>query len=131
MGDCMKKLLLLLLKQKNIGVWLGGLKHAMGQVGMYVSFMNLFMLAITTYNTGWVQEYIIDVNFAQFMLIIIGIIGLLLIMVTKIDIPSYFGFWNSQFWSHQNPLRKEIEEIKKNQELIMKHLGIEDGGNIK
>jgi hypothetical protein len=109
-----------LLKQGKSHAWLGGIKHSMGQIGIYVSFINLILLMITSYNTGWIQKYAINLNFLQFASIIAGVILTALIFEFKVDMPNYFGFWNQQFWRHDNPMRlnmetllKEVQELRK------------------
>lgn len=58
------------------------------------------------------------------------VIGVILavggIAIFTVGMPSYFSAFNDQFWKHNNPLRRKIEEIEKNQKKIMKHLGIKD-----
>jgi hypothetical protein len=92
---------------------MGGIKHSMGQIGIYVSFINLILLIITSYNTGWVQRYFVGLNFFQFTGIIIGLILMALLFEFKVDMPNYFGFWNQQFWRHDNPLRQNLEAMNR------------------
>jgi hypothetical protein len=102
-----------LLKQGKVRLWMGGIKHSMGQIGIYVSFINLILLIITSYNTGWVQRYFVGLNFFQFTGIIIGLILMALLFEFKVDMPNYFGFWNQQFWRHDNPLRQNLEAMNR------------------
>jgi len=88
----------------------GALKQTVGQIGIYVTFINTLMLAVTLYSTGWVQENVIDINFWGFMAVVFGIIGLLLLMAWKMDLPSYFTSWNEQWWKHDNPMKEYLDK---------------------
>ncbi len=110
-------------KQSRARFWLGGIKHSIGQIGIYISFINLFLISITAYNTGWIQQFI-DINFITFMLIVVGIIVLLMLSVYRHDMPSYFGFWKQQVGL--DTLEDRVKRIEDNQLKIMRKLGIED-----
>jgi len=107
-----------LTEQKKIGLWLGGIKHSISQIGIYVSFLNLLMLSITTYNTGWIQKYVLNVNFAQFISIVCGLILLALVLAFKLDMPSYFGFWKKQVGLDK--LEDRLTEIEKKLDTLLK-----------
>jgi hypothetical protein len=94
----------------------------MGQIGIYVSFINLVLLMITSYNTGWVQEHLLNINFAQFVAIIAGLLILALVFEFKVDMPNYFSFWNKQFWAHNNPMRQQMEQMQKTIEELQKNI---------
>ena len=110
-------------RQSRARYWLGGIKHSIGQIGIYISFINLFLLSITAYNTGWIQQFV-KLNFITFILIVAGIIVLLMLSVYRNDMPSYFGFWRQQVGLDK--LEENQRLIMKRQELIMRKLGIED-----
>lgn len=109
-----------LLKQHKVGMWLGGVKHSISQIGIYIGFVNLFLLSITTYNTGWVQEHIANVNFFGFMGIVALLVLVALLMAYKLDMPSYFGFWKKQVGL--DVLEKQIKDIQATQDKILKML---------
>jgi hypothetical protein len=111
------------LKQYRIGLWLGGIKHSIGQIGIYISFVNLFLLSITAYNTGWIQEHLVKLNFLEFIGIVIGIVFCAMVLSYKVDMPSYFGFWKKQVGL--DDMEKRIKQIEIHQKLIMDKLGIE------
>jgi hypothetical protein len=65
-------------------------------------------------------------SFPIFLGIVI-VLGLFVILFFfKFVYPSYYAFLNRQSYIHQNPMQKDLEELKINQKEIMKHLGIED-----
>jgi uncharacterized membrane protein YhaH (DUF805 family) len=110
-------------KQSRARYWLGGIKHSIGQIGIYISFINLFLLSITAYNTGWIQQFV-SINFITFILVVAGIIVLLMLSVYRLDMPSYFGFWKQQVGLDKIEEKQQL--ILKRQELIMRKLGISD-----
>jgi uncharacterized membrane protein YcjF (UPF0283 family) len=112
------------LKQYKIGLWLGGIKHSIGQIGIYISFVNLFLLSITAYNTGWIQEHFVRLNFIEFIGIVIAVVILAMVLSYKVDMPSYFGFWKQQVGL--DTMESQIKSIEANQKLIMRKLGIEN-----
>lgn len=112
------------LKQYKIGLWLGGIKHSIGQIGIYISFVNLFLLSITAYNTGWIQEHFVRLNFIEFIGIVIAVVILAMVLSYKVDMPSYFGFWKQQVGL--DTMESRIKNIEANQKLIMRKLGIEN-----
>ena len=104
-------------KQRNVGSWLGAIKHSVGQISIYVGFMNLFILLTTLYSTGWVQNNIIRVNYIQFMGAGVVVILLLITFAYLVDMQSYYSFWRKQVG---------LDKIEKDINAIKKHLGIED-----
>jgi len=88
----------------------GAFKQSASQIGIYVTMINTVMLAVTLYSTGWLQENIANVRFIPFMAIVFGLIGALLLFAWKMDMPSFFSSWSDQFWRHNNPMRKYLDE---------------------
>jgi len=88
----------------------GAFKQTVNQIGIYVTAINTVMLAVTLYSTGWVQDNVIDVNFFGFIAVIIGIVVVLLLLAWKMDMPSFFSSWSSQFWAHDNPMKGYLDE---------------------
>ena len=109
-------------KQLNVGLWLGAFKHSATQISIYVGFLNLFILLTTLYSTGWVQDNIIKVNYAQFMGTGLVIILLLLAFSYIVDMRSYFGFWRKQVG---------LDKMENDIAAIKKHLGIKEEGEVK
>jgi len=105
-----KRLLWRILRQNVKSRRWGAFKQSVGQIGIYVTFINTVMLSVTLYSTRWVQENIYNINFIGFMAIVFGIIGLLLLLAWKLDMPSYFSSWNHQFWKHDNPMKDYLDE---------------------
>ena len=105
-----KRILRRVLRQNvSIRRW-GAFKQTVGQIGIYVTFINTVMLSVTLYSTRWVQENVININFIGFMAVVFGVIGLLLLLAWKMDMPSYFSSWNHQFWKHDNPMKDYLDK---------------------
>ena len=118
----MRRLLGFVFKQHKTGIWWGGVKQSISQIGFYITFVNLFLLCITAYDTGFIQEHVLDVNFIQFMIIIVVILLVALISVYKVDTPSYFGFLNKQYWENYNPQRAYLEKMQSTIESLVKEV---------
>lgn len=113
------------LKQKKVGTWLGGVKQVFGQLNMYLAFINLILIAVTAWNTTlseWLSEMGVNIPFWVFGLFIVLFLLGAMLFEYKVTIPSFFSFWNSQFWAHDNPLRKEIKSIREELQAIKKVL---------
>jgi len=108
-----------LFSQNKVGLWLGGIKHSIGQIGIYVGFLNLFLLSITTYNTGWVQQWV-NVSFLGFLAIVVGLVGVALLAAYKLDMPSYFGFWKKQVGLDE--MEKRLERVEGQNKRILELL---------
>jgi hypothetical protein len=114
----------LLFKQYNIGSWWGAAKTTFGNASVYLTLFNALLLIPTAYVT-WIAPWCLQVGF-EFpfwlfaVVILIGAVCVLL-MEYKLFTPSGFQFWSEQFWKHDNPMRKKIEEMDaKLEELVKK-----------
>jgi hypothetical protein len=54
------------------------------------------------------------------IVILVGAVCVLL-MEYKLFTPSGFQFWSEQFWKHDNPMRKKIEEMDAKLEELVKN----------
>jgi len=115
-----------LLRQKNVSEHWGSIKLGVGQIGIYLAALNMGMISLTLWQTGWIQQNFFPLAFWQFVLILLSIISLMMLLAWKVDMPSYFASWNLQFYKHRNPLRRDIEEILTRLKRLEKHLGIDD-----
>ena len=103
-------------KQKNVGNHWGIFANVAAQLSILIAMLNLLLLIATAYNTTlreWFEQYGIPLNFLAFM----GLIALLLlvaaVLVYKFALPSYFSAVNDQIYKHDNPIRKDIEQVQK------------------
>jgi len=113
-------------KQKNIGQKWGMFAQTAGQISIFVAMLNLVLLAVTAYNTtlsGWFESMGIPLNFWQFMCIIVFSLVIAFAVLYKYALPSFFSFFNDQFYQHGNKLREDIEELQKGIDELKKKVG--------
>lgn len=70
-------------------------------------------MAYVTWVQPWSEKNGINLTFWLFVLIIFIAGILLLIFEYKFFTPSGFLFWTGQFWKHQNPIRRELNDMKR------------------
>ncbi len=114
-----------LLKQHNIGKQWGMFTHTAGQLAMFVSAINLFLIAITAYNTtlsSWFVGWGIRVQLWMFLAVVVVLLLITFVVLYKFALPSYYSVFNEQFYRHDNLLRKDIEILKGTNKTILEKL---------
>lgn len=101
--------------QKRIR-YIGALKTLLARSTFYISIVNFAMLAGTSYVI--VVKGIIDIPFWIFLLAISLVIGIAMVFEYVIMMPSEIAFTNWQIYEHNNPIRYDLEYIKKEIENI-------------
>ncbi len=104
-----------MIKQTNIGNWWGAIMTLAGRLNIYVSMMNLILIAFFAYPsvTGFIVNYTgIVIPFWLFILVIILSPFIIMILEYKFSLPSYIAFNNQQAYAHDNPIRKDIEDMQ-------------------
>ena len=100
-----------LFKQHKMGNAWGHLMQVAGQIGYVITVVNLCLLIITTSTLLQTRGVMMPVWLLGLLaVIVIGTAGL---VIFKYGLPSFFGAWNQQFYKHDNPMRKDLEEIKR------------------
>ena len=109
-----------ILRQYNIGPWLGALKDLLGRSMFYMTPINLFMLAATTYQVtarDFIWQFAPWVNFWMFISALVLTAIAAMIIEFKVIFPSSVFFSNIQGYKHGNLIRRDLEiimeEIKK------------------
>lgn len=121
----MNRIIKRLLRQTAVSGHWGAVKQSAIQMGIYITMLNVVLLSITAYSSDWVQEFIVKrygINLLMFEGVIFGLILVMLVFTWKVDMPSFFKSWNNQFWTHDNPLRKDVDRIKKQLDRMDKRL---------
>jgi hypothetical protein len=103
------------LRQRNIPL-IGALKDILTQTLFYVSAINFILIAATAYGTtlgGPIQHSFPWLKFPVFMgfLFLVVITGMFI--EYKYVYPSLYCFKNQQEYTHENLIRKDLEEIKR------------------
>ncbi len=112
-------------KQKRVGKFIGGLKELLARVTFYISILNFLMIIATTYYTT--VRHVYDIPFWLFFLILAAIVFVAMIVEYTIVMPSQIAFLNWQAYTHDNPIRKDLERVMSKLEEIEKKLGEKEG----
>ncbi len=110
----MNRILSAILKQRNIGRWWGGLKYVAQHLTTYVTAINLALISVTAYYTTlapWFHEHGWYIRFWHFELLLVISLASVFLLEYKIGLPSYFDFFNEQFYQHNNPLRQDMANL--------------------
>ena len=101
--------------QRKTGMQWGTLVQIAQQGMIFVTVLNLFLLAATAYNTtlsAYFQARGIYISFLVFLAIIIGVMLAVGLWAWKFALPSFYSAFNDQFYKHNNLLRRDIEALK-------------------
>lgn len=105
-----------ILKQRNIGTFLGMAKIVIGNVSPYVNWVSLALVGIMSFYTTLsplFSSWGIQFPFWMFILLLVFIIIVLMIVEWIFVLPSVFGASNRQAWEHENPMREKLESMEK------------------
>lgn len=119
-------------RQYDIGVWWGGVKNVAGSVVAYVTFLNLIFVAPLAFKMvvyPWLSERGIELPFFVFMGVLFLGIAVIFMVEFKITLPSFYRFWNEQWWEHNNPMRRKMDAMDKRMDKRLK--AIEEALGIK
>jgi hypothetical protein len=111
--------------QHKTGRSWGYLVQVASQTSILVSVVNLCLIAVTAYSTTispWLLERGMIIPFWFFVAGLSMLILVMALVLYKFAVPSYFNAFNEQFYKHDNPLRDDIELIKKTQAEILEKL---------
>lgn len=105
-----------ILKQRNIGTFLGMAKIVIGNVSPYVNWVSLALVGIMSFYTTLsplFSSWGIQFPFWMFILLLVFIIIVLMIVEWIFVLPSVFGATSIQAWEHENPMREKLESMEK------------------
>jgi len=107
----------------------GAFRNLSTYLSFYLTAGTFVFSMVTAYATTlapWLREQGLNIPFWMFFLVVsLGGIGLLL-FEHFVTMPGYFGYWNKNWYEHDNPMRADIEKIAKRQQKIMDKLGLKD-----
>lgn len=110
-----------LFKQYNIGNTWGYIVQVASQGGIVIQVVMLSTQVIILASVLQLRGIMIPVWLIG--LLAFSIVGTAGILIFKLGNPSYFAAWNEQFYKHNNPLRKDIEDIKRTLAELRKEKG--------
>jgi len=103
-------------KQIKIGKWLGILQLLLNQVAPFFQYFILAFSGIAAWAA--ISRWVIlktGFNFPFWLFVVLIVFALFLagFIQYKAGWPSYFSVWNWQWWSHNNPMKKRMDEQDK------------------
>lgn len=122
------------MRQSNLlGKWWGFLKLLSQNSNMYVQGLILTFSGMGAYGVlrQGLSDRGINLPWWGFALAVVAVIVAMFAFEWRLGLPSTFAAWNHQWWCHDNPMRKELEEMKRRQEMIMAALGLDTDGHHK
>ncbi len=113
-----------MLKQRNVGVWWGAVRNLGSSLTFYLAFVNFALLLMSWYmlvNPELQKRGVFIPLFVISLLVLAGF-AVVMILEHKFTMPSYFTYWNSQWWSHGNPMPDKLKAIQEQLDRIEKIL---------
>lgn len=112
-------------KQHYIGKQWGTFAQVATQGAIFITIINLVLLTATAYNTTlnpWFELKGLYIPFWVFMGSIIVFLLFAAILIYKFALPSFYSFFNDQFYRHGNLLKRDLELLKEENGKILKKL---------
>jgi len=119
-----------ILAQRRIGKGWGGVKQVLQQTSFYATMLILGFTAINAYSvvSAWLFDtFGLRLNFWFFAVAIVVALLCLATFEYKVSLPSFFNFWNDQFYRHGNKLRSDMERQTAMLMAICRKLGVKEG----
>lgn len=108
---------LLFSKQAKSVQWIGSAYTIYSATMLYQAIINAFLLSATAYNTtlrDWLPSWL---HFWLFLVILMAFQLIIMFLHYKFIYPSIVAFGNEQAWKHDNPIRRDLDKIKKKLEI--------------
>lgn len=112
-------------QQAKAGKTWGYAAQVASQVSILVAVVNLLLIAVTAYNTTlspWFELRGIILPLWLFIGVLVFFMLVASVFLYKFAVPSFFSAFNDQFYKHDNPMREDIDNIKKTQAEILRKL---------
>lgn len=112
------------MKQINTGKLIGSMKLLFQQITPYLNIFTLVFSAIAAYAVVAKTFLEWGIQFPFWIFLLLLGIGLTMLLAFEyfIMFPSFFSSWNKQWWDHDNPMRKEMKEMREQMNRIEKGL---------
>lgn len=100
---------------KRLGTLWGKIKITAGLIGLYINGFNFILLTITAYPvvSEWLHQRQIAIPFWQYEGVMLAVIAIIMYVEYKLSMSGYYRASNELSWKHDNPIRKELEEVRK------------------
>ena len=102
------------MRQIKTGQSLGLIKLLIQNVVPYFNMFTMVFAGIAAYVpiSAWCIGMGFQLPFWMFGLIVLVVVITLPIAEYIIMMPSFYASWNHQVWNHDNPMKKEIEDMQ-------------------
>lgn len=92
---------------------IGGSHDIYSRVAFYISAVNTVMIFGVFYATVIIPTPALNwITLPMFLIMVLSVVLVVAIIVWKMLIPQLIAYGNYQGYRHDNPLRKDLEEIK-------------------
>jgi hypothetical protein len=102
-------------RQAGMGRAYGVFVQIVQQLSIIWSVLILLFSAMAAYNTGlseWLSGHGIPLSFLGFVGVIAGVLLVASFLAWKFFLPSFYDVFNAQVYKHNNPIRRDIKEVK-------------------
>ena len=104
---------------RHLLTWWGKFRFMFQFLGFYLSVIALILNGVTAYNTtlrDWAMVYFgFDLTLLEFGLGVVGLMLLGMVIEKVATVPYLIGQGNREAYKHDNPMRRDLEDIKKEQ----------------
>jgi len=104
-------------EQKRIR-YIGGIKNLFSRTAFYISIFNFCMLCGVSYQIV-IKEYF-SIPLWIFIICALFMVVIAMVFEYTIMMPSEIAFTNEEVYKHNNPIRRDLEEIKKDLDYLKK-----------
>ncbi len=105
---------------KTVLTWWGRFRFMFQFLGFYMSVASIALTAVTAYNTtlrDWAMLYLgVDLKLWLFGMAIVGFMLLGMVVEKYITVPYLLGMGNTTAYKAENPVREDLEAIRREQE---------------
>lgn len=94
----------------------GHFKQIVSQLSIYFSVYSMIATSMILWRTvikPVLVEYQLDISVVWFILVLVVLSVIGGLIEWKRSMPGFFRSWTQQFYTPDNPLRQDIEELKK------------------
>ena len=95
---------------------LGNFKQVISQISIYFSVYSMIATSLILWHTTiqpWLLGHKLVISIWWFILLLTVVFIAIGILEWKKSLPGFFKSWTQQFYTEDNPLRQDLEQIKK------------------
>ena len=118
-----------ILAQYQVGTWLGGIRSIFTQAQFYLGMVQFGMVAVLAYDGSighQLKIWMPWISFWWYASVLVVAYLCLMAFEWKVVYPSIVALSNQQVYKHDNPMVADLQQIKRDIDLIKRELKIED-----